>query len=67
MRDADLFLHLVGEAGEGEGRAAVMQPLRAGEVEKGLVDGDRLHQRRQLPHELAHLAARLAVFLPVRA
>ena len=32
-----------------------MQALRAGEIEEGLVDRDRLHQRRQLEHELADL------------
>ena len=65
-RDADFLLDPPGEARERDGGAAMMQPLRAGEIEKGLVDGDRLHQRRQLQHELAHLAAGDAILLHVR-
>ena len=42
-----------------------MQALGAGEVEKGLVDGERLDQRRQVEHHGADLAADRGVFLHV--
>ena len=43
-----------------------MQPLGAGEIEKGLVDGQRLDQRRERQHGAAHVAADFAVFRYVR-
>ena len=43
-----------------------MQPLGAGEVEERLVDRQRLDQRRQRQHPLAHRAADLDIFRHVR-
>ncbi len=43
-----------------------MQPFGAGEIEKGLVDRQRLDQRREREHRLAHLAAGFDVFRHVR-
>ena len=43
-----------------------MQPLGAGKIEKGLVDRDRLDQRRQLLHQRADLLADADIFLHVR-
>src|SRR5262249_27049774 len=40
--DPDAPLDLEGEAGKGAGRAAVMELRGAGEIEEGLVDGERL-------------------------
>jgi hypothetical protein len=63
--DADLLLDPAGKTDEGDRRAGMVQPLGAGEVEEGLVDRDRLDQRRQLQHEPPHLAADTAVFVDV--
>ncbi len=64
--DADLVLDLAGETGEHEGRRAAVQPLRALEVEKGLVDRDRLDQRGERLHHGADLAPDRDIFLHVR-
>jgi hypothetical protein len=45
-----------GEARQHLGRDHAVQPLGAAEVEERLVDRQRLHQRRQRQHGLAHLA-----------
>ena len=42
-----------------------MQPRRAGKVHEGLVDRHRLDQRRELEHELAHLAPNARVFVHI--
>ena len=39
------------EAGEGDGRRRLMQPLGAGQVEERLVDRQRLDGRRQRQHQ----------------
>ena len=43
-----------------------MQALGAGEIEEGFVDRQRLDQRREREHRLAHLAADFDVFRHVR-
>ena len=45
--------------------AVAEQRLRAGDVEEGLVDRDRLHLRREPPQDRHHLAADLLVLAPV--
>jgi hypothetical protein len=50
------------EAGERHGRAHAMQAMRAGEIEKRLVDRDGLDQRCHLQHQLAHGSARFGIF-----
>ena len=49
--DADLVLDPPREPGEAQRRRRAVQPLGAGKVEKGLVDRERLDQRRQLEHQ----------------
>ncbi len=61
-RDADLVLDRAREAGERTGGRAAVQPLGAGEIEEGLVDRQRLDQRREIEHQGAHLAADADVF-----
>src|SRR3546814_19699110 len=53
--DADLRLDAQDEPRQRTRRRAVVQRLRAGQVEKGLVDRERLHKRRHGAHELAAL------------
>ena len=50
------------EAGERHRRRRAVQALGAGEVEKGLVDRQRLDRRRQRQHQLADLAPDACVF-----
>ena len=52
------------EARERARRAHAVQPLGAGQVHERLVDRERLDQRRQLEHQLAHLAADAARISP---
>ena len=60
--DADLGLDGAGEPSQRAGRALAMQALRAGKVEKRLVDGKRLDQRREAQHALADLPADSDIF-----
>ena len=46
--------HLAGEAGEGCRGRCVVQLLGAGQVECRFIDGQRLHQRGERPHQRAH-------------
>ena len=55
------------QAGERQRRRPVVQPLGAGHVHEGFVDRQRLDQRGERLHQLAHLAPDAAVFLEVRA
>jgi hypothetical protein len=66
-RDGDphRLLDAPGEAGEGERGARVVEALRAREIEEGLIDGDRLHERRELQHQPAHLAASHPVLVDI--
>ena len=65
--DADLRLDPLRKAGQRQRRRGAVQPLGAGEVQEGLVDRQRLDQRRQLLHQRADLAPDRDVFLHVRA
>src|SRR5581483_1123219 len=67
-RDGDpaLALYLAGEAGQRLGWDHAVQTLGAGEIEKRLVDGQRLDQRRELLHRLAHRAPHARIFAHVR-
>jgi hypothetical protein len=56
----------LGETGEHTGRWIVVQAFGALELQKGLVDGKRLNERRQVLHHRAHLPADGDVFLHVR-
>jgi len=51
--DADGRLHVADEAGQHDGGRRAVQRLRAREVERRLVDRQRLQQRRQLRHHPA--------------
>ena len=62
----ELLLDLGGKARQHLGRRHAVQALGAGEIEKRLVDRQRLDQRRQRQHHLAHLAADARIFLHVR-
>ena len=53
------------EAGKGQRRAHAVEARRACEVEEGLVDGEGLHQRRHLQHQIAYDFARRRVFCHV--
>ena len=44
----------------------MMQPVGAAQVEKRFVDGDGLHEGRQLHHHAPHLAARDPVLVEIR-
>ena len=61
-RDADVALDLAGKPRQHFGRDHAVHALGAGEVEKRLVDRQRLDQRRQRLHGMAHLAADPDIF-----
>ncbi len=61
----DLLFDTAGKAGEGARGGIVVQPLGAAELQEGLIDGERLHQRCQLLHQRADLAADANVFFHV--
>jgi len=60
-RDAELLLDAASQPAQRDGGAGVVRALGPGQVEKGLVDRDRLDQRRRLAHQLADLPADRAV------
>jgi hypothetical protein len=64
-RDADLLFHAARELRQNPCGTVLVQPLGARQVEKRLVDGDRLHQGGEFAHHLAHLFADPGVFLHV--
>ena len=61
-RDADLAFDLRLKAGERLGRARLVQPCGAGEIEKRFIERQRLDKRGQLQHRRADLAANGGVF-----
>jgi len=63
--DADFVLDALCEAAHADGGACVMQPLGAGEIEKGLVDGDGFDKRRQVAHQRADIARDACIFCHV--
>ena len=64
--DAEVLLDVGGKPRQHLCRRHAVQPLGAGEIEKSLVDRQRLDQRRQSQHHPAHLAADAGIFLHVR-
>ena len=64
--DADLVFDAFLEARQGQRRRRVVHPLRAGQVEKSLVDRERLDRRRQRQHQLAHFASDAHILRHVR-
>jgi hypothetical protein len=61
-RDADVALDLAGKARQYFCGDHAVNPLGAGEIQKRLVDRQRLDQRRQRLHGMAHLAADPDIF-----
>ena len=64
--DADRLENAPLQLQQGERRRAAMQAGRAGEVEKGLVDGERFHQRCDVPHHLANAMTFPGIFRVIR-
>ena len=60
--DADFVLDAFCEASHADGGACVVQALGAREVEKGLVDGDRFDEGRQIAHQRANVARDRCIF-----
>ena len=60
--DADVALDVAGKARQRHCRDHAVDPCGAGEIEKRLVDRQRLDQRRQRLHRVAHLAADPDIF-----
>ncbi len=65
--DPDLGLDAPDQPDERARRARPVQPLGAREIEEGLVDRERLDQRRGLQHQRPNLAADAGVFCHVGA
>ncbi len=65
-RQVFLLLDALRERRQGACRWAAMQRLGSGEIEEGLVDRERLDQRRGLQHELADVPADGAVLAHLR-
>ena len=61
-RHADLRFDLAGEARERFGRARAVGSVAAGQIEKRLVDRQRLDQGRELEHSGADFAANARIF-----
>jgi len=64
--DTDGALDVAREASEHLRRRQAVQPLRSGQVQKGLVDRNRLDQRRQRLHHAADFAPDADIFFHVR-
>src|SRR4051812_29780364 len=64
--DADVALDVACEPRQHLCRDHAVHPLGAGEIEEGLVDRERLDQRRQRLHGLAYLAPNPDIFRHVR-
>ena len=65
-RHAHLFFHLQRQARQARRRRQAVQTLGAGQVQIGLVDRHRLHQRRQRVHPRTDGPARLVILGKVR-
>ena len=65
-RDGKLLLHAARQRRQSRRRAATVQSLRAGEVHESLVDGERFHQRGQVPHHRPDLTAHRGILFHVR-
>ena len=63
--DADVALDVLGKPRQHLGGAHAMQAFGAGQIEEGFVDRQRLDQRREVEHRLAHGAAGRDIFLHI--
>ena len=65
-RDAGFAADAADQPGQDDSRRRAVQTRRAGQVEKGFVDGDRLDRGREVFHHPADLPADRLVFRHVR-